>query len=212
MTRWHASNFWIPFLSGGAHIAVSLLYAALGSLGQQQPLPLPHQLILISPNLNTEMNNPDMYALAPLDPALNPAHCIKVNRLWAGGPGGEYEPVRPEDAQNPYVNGFAGDIKRLVEAPTLPTPLNSSGSAFSPGGGIKVVLVSAGYDVLHADTLIWVDRAEKAGLNMHYIEGVQQVHDFPTGRKLIWEGRIVTDRVVEIIKRRSEKNGWGPDV
>lgn len=157
------------------------------------------------------MNNPDMFALARYDPALNPAHSIRVNRLWAGGPGGEHEPVRQEDAQNPVVNGFSGDIKLLAEGTTLPTPRNPSGLASAPGGGMKVVLVSAGYDILHADTLLWLDRAEKADLKLHYIEGVQQVHDFPTGRKLIWEGRLVTDRVAEIVKQRSEEDGWGAD-
>jgi len=73
---------------------------------------------------------------------------------------------------------------------------------------MRVVLVSAGYDVLHPDALVWLERAEVAGLQVHYIEGMRQIHDFPTRRKNIWEGKVVTDRIVEIVEARSAELGF----
>lgn len=203
--------------SGGGHVALCLLYAIVSQ--SLQSLPLPHQLILISPNLNTEMNNPAIYSLAPYDPALSPEHCTYVNRLWAGGD--PSVPVSEEDARNPTINPIVGDITLLKRALTPPVsasllspkqPLNGNGDALSNNGHspeMQVVLVSGGYDVLHADILDWLEKADKAGLSVHYIEGVRQIHDFPTGRKLIWEGRIVTDRVIEVVKARSAELGFG---
>ena len=176
---------------------MGLLYAAISS-----QLPLPHQLVLISPGLNVEMNNPAMYDIAPYDPALSPEHCILVNRLWAGGD--PSLPVSPEDAANPTINPIKGDISLLKNART-PSPGELE---VLTNTGMRVVLVSAGYDVLHPDTLVWLERAEAAGLQVHYIEGVRQIHDFPTGRKNIWEGKVVTDRIVEIVEARSAELGF----
>lgn len=171
------------------------------------------------------MNNPAIYSLAPYDPALSPEHCTYVNRLWAGGD--PSVPVSEEDARNPTINPIVGDITLLRSTSTPPTPkaisplkpiangnLNGNGNG-QPGENrfteTQVVLVSGGYDVLHADILVWLDKAELAGLQVHYIEGVQQIHDFPTGRKLIWEGKVVTDRVVEVVKERSAEMGFETD-
>ncbi|KAF8323789.1 alpha/beta-hydrolase [Clavulina sp. PMI_390] len=183
--------------SGGAHVTLCLLYALLQAPSQIHPFP--HQLILISPNLNSEMNNPAMHAVAPFDPALSPAHCTFVNRLWAGGD--PSQPISPEDAKNPSINPMAGDLRLLKQAETLPNPSGLSHQ-------MAITLVSGGYDVLHPDILVWLDKAEQAGVEVHYIEGTQQIHDFPTGRKLIWEGKVATDRVAEIVLQASAARGF----
>lgn len=145
-----------------------------------------------------------MFALAPLDPALYPAHVIRVNRLWVGGD--PAVPISPEDAANPTINPFIGDIKLLTQHTTLAPGV--PGIAKFADNDMRVTLVSAGWDILHADILVWLERAEKAELKVHYIEGVQQVHDFPTGRKVIWEGRVATDKVVENVLENSQKLGF----
>lgn len=143
-----------------------------------------------------------MNDLAPYDPALSPELCKFIGRLWAGGD--PSLPVSPDDAANPTINAMAGDISLLKNSRTL-SPGKTSVFANT---GMRVVLVSAGYDVLHADTLVWLELAEAASLEVHYVEGVRQFHDFPTGRKIIWEGKVATDRVVEIVKARSIELGF----
>lgn len=146
-----------------------------------------------------------MFAIAPNDPARGPDHVIRVNRLWAGGD--PAAPVSPEDAANPTVNPFVGDVKLLTQHTTLAPGV--PGTSQLADNDMRVTFVSAGWDILHADALLWIERAEKAELKVHYIEGVQQVHDFPTGRKLIWEGRVATDKVVETVLANSQELGFG---
>lgn len=146
-----------------------------------------------------------MFRLAPFDPALSPAHCIRVNRLWAGGRADEE--IDEADASNPRINPFSGEVS-LLGTPCLPPRLSAPTTKDGEEDTMRITLVSGAYDILHADILIWLARAEEAKLKVHYIEGVKQVHDFPTGRKNIWEGRVATDMVVDNVAKNSLELGF----
>lgn len=109
-----------------------------------------------------------MYAIAPYDLILTPEFCYKAMRLWAGiaipasaaaDPG--RVPIPPEILNNPHINPMAGDLTVFAKA------------------GTKLILVSGTWDVLHADILLFANKAEQAGVEMTFIQGEHQFHCFP---------------------------------
>ena len=171
--------------SAGANLALSLAFAA-----RDAGLSLPAQIVAISPGVNLNMDNPDMYRVAPYDCILSPEHCQRGSRLWAGvhippsaKPGSV--PIPPEILANPYLNTLAGDL-----------------SIFTTHG-TKLIVVSGQWDILHPDILVFVEKAEKAGVQMTYIEGEHQHHCFAVTVGASPEAR----QAAELINQQVKANG-----
>jgi acetyl esterase/lipase len=171
--------------SAGANLALCLAFAA-----HDAGLALPAQIVTISPAADLSMANPDMYQVAPYDFRLSPEYCQKGSRLWAGvhippsaKPGSV--PIPPEILANPHLNPIAGDLGIFTEH------------------GTKLIIVSGQWDILHPDILVFVDKAEKAGVQMTYIEGEHQFHCFPVAVELYPE----TQQAAELINQQVKANG-----
>jgi len=146
--------------------------------------------LLISPGVDLKTDNPDMYQVAPYDFIITPEHCQRGGRLWAGvhippstRPGSL--PIPAEKLANPHLNPLAGDLNIFLNH------------------GTKLVIVSGQWDILHPDILVFVDNAEKARVQLTYIEGEHQFHCFPVAVGVSPESR----QAAELINRQVKANG-----
>lgn len=153
-------------------------------------LALPAQIVAISPGVDLNMGNPDMDQVAPYDVRLNLERCHKGGRLWAGvqvppsvKPGSI--PIPPEILASPHMNPIVGDLGIFIKH------------------GTKLVIASGQWDILHPDLLLFVDKAEKAGVQMTYIEGEHQPHCFPVAVEFYPE----TKQAAELINWQVKANG-----
>lgn len=72
-------------------------------------LPQPAQLILVSPELDITMRNPDIHAYFDLDPQLAPWGIAQVGDIWADG----------DDATAPRLSPINGDVSILRNVTTF---------------------------------------------------------------------------------------------
>lgn len=180
--------------SAGGQIALGLAFAS-----HDAGVPLPDQLLVISPGLTLHMPNREaMLAIEPKSLMLTVEYCAKAVRLWAGVPvPAEIEragkiwaiPIPEEKANNPYINPSAGDVGILREA------------------GTQVIFVSGEWDVLHADAGPFVERLEKEGVDVTYIVGEHQLHCFPIALDASPECREAADMIVTVIKENGRDTG-----
>ena len=203
----------IPFsrsVSSGGNLALVLALAAA-----EANLPLPNQLVLLAPWLDISLSNPGVAAIAPKDPILRNIPRIRTKGLqWAVGkhaaagtspspssstpssprsskfkdslfePEHEHEEFA-DPLHNPFICPIHANLAPLIESQ------------------VRVVLVSGTYDILHADVALFVEKAEQAGLNVHYIEAAGQVHVFPLYHRIIPEGELALKKIVEAVKTNS---------
>lgn len=145
--------------SAGGVIALGLAYGA-----HQAKLPLPHQIIAISPGVNLVIDKPDdeISAFQKLDPMLTVAETKRGRRMWAGLDPDSTDPIPSTVLSDPRVNPIAGDPAIFAEA------------------GTKVIVTSGTYDVLHPYVYDFVQKLEGCeGVKAVYVEGPGQVHVFP---------------------------------
>lgn len=118
------------------------------------------------------LDNPDMHRIAPYDWMLTIPYLQECTGLWAGL---EIPPSKsffsssdpssisiPADIlANPTMNPVAADLRKTLVS-----------------NGVKLVIVSGTWDLLHPDIVEFVQKAEDAGVQLTYIEGEHQFHCF----------------------------------
>lgn len=84
-------------------------------------------------------------------------------KSWANAwVGGSFSDDAPQDElRHPFNSPGLGDLGALRQA------------------GVKVTLCCGNYDIVFAESLAFVEKAEKAGLEVFFVEGRQQIHTFP---------------------------------
>lgn len=178
--------------SAGGAITLCLAFAA-----HDAKIPLPSQIIAISPLVNFAQDNPDMVHIEQYDHMLSREYCRKAALLWAGVPipqnpsnGTLYSvPIPEETLENPHINPSAGDLSVLAKA------------------GTKLILASGSWEVLHPDIALFADKAREAGVETTFIEGTHQFHTFPIPVNISPECRraaeLINQQVVENSRTRS---------
>lgn len=155
-------------------------------------LSLPSQIIAICPVVNLAMESPPMIPISKHDSMLTREYCRRISLQWAG----MAIPSQPSSTtysvpfpsgtlNNPYINPDAGDISILEKA------------------GTRLIIVSATWDCLHAESIPFVDKAENAGAQLTYIEGERQFHDFAITVDVFPECR----RAAELVTQTAIANG-----
>jgi len=178
--------FFLSFVShrsAGAHIGICLAFAA-----HDAGLPLPSQILAISPSVNLVSEDAGMRKIAPYDNMLTPEYCQQSIRLWCGlyiPPELQSKPsavqIPPEIRSNAHINPSAGNLRLLAEA------------------GTKLVIASATWDVLHAYMEQFVTKCEEAGVDLTYIVGEHQFHCFPVSVDVSPECTEAVQTIVRLV-------------
>ncbi|KAH7396247.1 alpha/beta hydrolase fold-domain-containing protein [Pyrenochaeta sp. MPI-SDFR-AT-0127] len=154
--------------SSGANVVLSLVLEALREDTQagQDPRQIPHAVAVmaICPSTDLTRDNPDINKIAPKDPLLTPDIIKETAKAW-------YNEWDPAD--------------RRV------SPINNDISLFAKRG-IHVHGITAGYDVLSPDGVIFRDSCAKHGVKGEWIHWEKQMHCFvltmPYGLREAQEG------------------------
>lgn len=159
-------------------IAIGLAYAA-----HEAGIKLPHQIIAVSPGVDlTRQRDPaELAALVPLDPMNTPEFARSGRRLWAGVSENGPEAIPEHIASDPKFNPGVGDPGVFREA------------------GTQLVVSSGTWDIMHPPVREFVEKAERAGVSMVYIEGQSQLHVFPMMRRFVKEGEIGAQAIVQAV-------------
>ncbi|KAF8324003.1 alpha/beta-hydrolase [Clavulina sp. PMI_390] len=166
--------------SSGGNLALVVALAAA-----QAGLPVPHQLILISPWLDLSCTNPVIQSAQKVDPILSARRLRQKAANWVQG-------------NNPLPSD---ELTIKLKDPYF-SPIYASLAPFV-AGQTRLTVVSGTFDVLHPDIELFVEKAERAGVNLHYIEGKGQVHVFPLYARVLPEGKLALEKVVEAVKSHS---------
>lgn len=124
-----------------------------------------------------------MFTVAPLDPILRIPRIRAKGHSWAQG-----------------TQSLAPDkLVRKLADPLLMAPL---GASLAPlvAAQTQVIITSGTYDILHPDIELFLEKAERAGVRVYYIEGKGQVHVFPMYARIIPEGRVALDKITSAVK------------
>lgn len=164
--------------SSGANIVLCLVMEALRQEAENPQLggtPRPVSLINICPSTDMTRNNPDIEKLRKFDPLLSPEIIKATAKAWCGGD------VDPAD--------------RIV------SPINADFTLLAKSG-IKVHGVTAGYDVLSPDGVIFRNRLSEYGVKGDWLHWEKQMHCFVlTAPYRLSEGKQGLDWVIDVIKR-----------
>ncbi|KAF8310290.1 alpha/beta-hydrolase [Clavulina sp. PMI_390] len=159
-------------------------------------LPLPHQLVAISPAFDLlYRKSAEMKLIEPYDIWLTTQFVFMTIRVYAG------VPVPPETI-------LAGQIH------TVPLPTEfSSNPCFSPAAGdpaifreagTKLIIANGEWDILFPEADSYVGLLAAAGVDVTYIVGGKQFHIFPAALGATPECTIAADMVVEAILKNGE--------
>ncbi|KAF2125432.1 esterase/lipase [Dothidotthia symphoricarpi CBS 119687] len=168
--------------SSGANIALSLVLEALredaenmASTGlDMQQIPHAMAVMAISPSTDLTRKNPDIQKIAPHDPLLTPDVIKQTAKAW-------HADWDPADRRVSPVNA---DVSLLARR------------------GVKVHGVTAGYDVLSPDGIIFRDSCAREGVKGEWLQWEKQMHCFvlmmPYG---IREAKEAVEWVVDVLRK-----------
>jgi acetyl esterase/lipase len=164
--------------SSGANIVLCLAMEALRQEAEDPAIeqtPRPTSLINICPSTDMTRNNPDIEKLRKFDPLLSPEIINDTAKAWCG--------------------------KDVDRADRIVSPINADFSLLAKSG-IKVHGVTAGYDVLSPDGVIFRNRLSEYGIKGEWLHWDKQMHCFVlTAPYRLSEGKQALDWVIEVIKR-----------
>ncbi|KAF3034524.1 hypothetical protein E8E12_006262 [Didymella heteroderae] len=166
--------------SSGANIVLCLAMEALRQEAENPEMertPRPTSLINICPSTDMTRSNPDIEKLRKFDPLLSPEIIKDTAKAWCG------KDVDPAD--------------RIV------SPINADFSLLAKSD-IRVHGVTAGYDVLSPDGVIFRNRLSEYGVKGEWLHWEKQMHCFVlTAPYRLSEGKQGLDWVIDVIKRDS---------
>ncbi|KAF2626338.1 alpha/beta-hydrolase [Macroventuria anomochaeta] len=164
--------------SSGANIVLCLVMEALRQEAENPEMeqtPRPISLMVISPSTDMTRNNPDIQNLRKFDPLLSPEIIKATAKAWHA------DDVDPTD--------------RIV------SPINADFSLLAKSG-IRVHGVTAGYDVLSPDGIVFRNRLSEYGIQGEWLHWEKQMHCFVlTAPYRLSEGKQGLDWVFDVIKR-----------
>ncbi|KAF8320474.1 alpha/beta-hydrolase [Clavulina sp. PMI_390] len=177
--------------SAGGTIVLGLIYDLHAT-----NLPLPHQLVAISPPTDlASSNRPAMLEIEPYDPMLTVAYIDLALRIYAGVP-------------------VPSSIARAERTYTIPMPSEiASQAAYSPlagnpailhDAGTKVIVVNGEWDVLYPDVEACVAKLAEAEVDVTYIVGEKQIHVFPVLVGIMGECTTAAEVLVMAILKNGE--------
>lgn len=174
-----------PYSSGGL-MGLCLPFAlhSHSSSSSSPPIQPPSQVVAISPPTTfTPHWDP---AIMSLDLILRPASFDTLVRAWASVPippgvPPSSVPIPREVSANASINPMAGDFSLYKEQ------------------GIKLVVVSGTWDILHSDIKVLVAKAEMSGAEVTYIEGEHQFHAFSVAIDVAPECREASEKLVRTV-------------
>lgn len=71
--------------------------------------------------------------------------------------------------------------------------------------GTALVVSTATYDILHPDTMLMVEKAQKAGVRTTLVEGVSYVHGFQMLTGILPEADKATELMLTAVKSNNRK-------
>lgn len=164
--------------SSGANIILCVVMEALRQEAENPEIertPRPVSLMTICPSTDMTRSNPDIEKLRKFDPLLSPEIIKATARAW-----------------------YADDVD---PADRIVTPLNADFSLLAKSG-IKVHGVTAGYDVLSPDGVIFRNKCSEFGIKGEWLHWEKQMHCFVlTAPYRLSEGKQGFYWVVDVIKR-----------
>lgn len=163
--------------SAGGTICLSLSYAL-----HEANIPLPSQLILLSPWVDISLDNPDILKFLPNDAMLhNPKRIAQDGLEWLRG-SSTSAPGTVEEWHDPRVSPLFGDPSIFTTA------------------GTKLIITTGLYDILHPDITLFVEKAEKAGVTMTYIEATYHIHAWAVFLGVLPEASVGMDWVIKVVE------------
>jgi len=164
--------------SSGANIILCLVMEALRQEAENPEIkrtPRPVSLMVISPSTDMTRTNPDIEKLRKFDPLLSPEIIKETARAWIG------DDVDPAD--------------RIV------SPINADFSLLAKSG-IKVHGVTAGYDVLSPDGVVFRNKLSEYGVRGEWLHWEKQMHCFVlTVPYRLSEGKQGMRWIIDVLKR-----------
>jgi acetyl esterase/lipase len=164
--------------SSGANIVLCLILEALRQEAEDPTMertPRPISIMVISPSTDLTRNNPDIEKLRKFDPLLSPELIKETARAWHA------DDVDPADR---IVSPINADISLLAKS------------------GIKVHGITAGYDVLSPDGVIFRNKCSEHGVQGEWLHWEKQMHCFVlTAPYHLSEGKQGLEWLIDVIKR-----------
>jgi acetyl esterase/lipase len=164
--------------SSGANIVLCLVLEALRQEAEDPGLdrtPRPISLMVISPSTDLTRTNPDIEKLRKFDPFLSPEIIKATAKAWCA------DDINPADR---IVSPINADISLLAQS------------------GIKVHGVTAGYDVLSPDGVVYRNKCADHGVQGEWLHWEKQMHCFVlTAPYHLSEGKRGLDWIIDVIKR-----------
>lgn len=131
-----------------------------------------------------------MKEIGPLDPIISIPRIRAKGASWIQGTESLTEEELDRRLKDPLISPIHASLAPLVKS------------------HVQVVITSGTYDILHADIQLFLEKAERAGLSVHYVEGKGQVHVFPLYALVIPEGRVALEKVVAAVKGYYSGDRW----
>ncbi|KAF8323676.1 alpha/beta-hydrolase [Clavulina sp. PMI_390] len=159
-------------------------------------LPLPHQIVAISPLFDILMGkHEDMTALEPYDNMLSVQFVYQCMRVYAG-------------VTVPMATALARQIDTIPIPPEIGlnpsySPINGNPAIFKEAG-TKLTIVSAEWDLLHPEADSYIDKLATAKVDITYIVGEKQFHCFPISLDASPECAIGADMIIDAIVKNGE--------
>ena len=171
--------------SSGANIILSLIMETLrlesshdGNDRQQEKekkIPRPISALVISPSTDLTRSNPRIHSIAPHDPFMTPSIIKATAAAWLG------EDV---SASDPIVSPIYGNFK------------------FLGASGIKIHGVTAGYDVLSPDGVVYREKLEENKVEGIWLHWERQMHCFVlTAKYGLREGREGVEWIIDVLRK-----------
>lgn len=164
--------------SSGANMILCLIMEALRQEAEDPEMkrvPRPVSAMTISASTDLTRNNPDIEKLRKFDPLLSPEIIKATAKAWYS------DDVNPAD--------------RIV------SPINANFSLLAKSG-IKIHGVTAGYDVLSPDGIVFRNRLSEYGVQGEWLHWEKQMHCFVlTAPYHLSEGKQGLEWVVDVLKK-----------
>lgn len=164
--------------SSGANIILCLVMEALRQEAlepETEKTPRPVSLMNICPSTDLTRSNPDIEKLRKFDPFMTPEIIKQTAKAWISD---------DVDAADRMVSPINGDFSLLKKS------------------GIKVHGVTAGYDVLSPDGVVFRKRLEEFRVKGEWLHWEKQMHCFPlTAPYRLKEGKEGLQWIMEIVKK-----------
>lgn len=166
--------------SSGGNIILCLIMESLRleesvQDGEKTRIPRPVSVMAISPSTDLTRSNPAINSVAPHDPLMTPSIIKATAAAWLG------EEI---SATDPIVSPVYGDFNLLARS------------------GIKIHGVTAGYDVLSPDGVLYREKLDVHGVQGEWLHWERQMHCFVlTAKYGLKEAREGIDWIVDVLTR-----------